>query len=93
MGLTLPATPEPSANYVSYKKVGDLSFSSPAKTRAIRMGASPRGKAKRVGFDIEGTGGSRLALGYGQPRYRRHQSQTTEMCAAAGLNRGRPRPR
>jgi site-specific DNA recombinase len=28
-----------------------------------------------------------------KPRYRRHQSQTTEMYAAAGLNRGRPRPR
>ena len=26
MGLTLPATPEPSANYVFYKKVGDLVF-------------------------------------------------------------------
>ena len=26
MGLTLPATPKPSANYVSYKKVDDLVF-------------------------------------------------------------------
>ena len=26
MGLTLPATPKPLANYVSYKKVGDLAF-------------------------------------------------------------------
>jgi len=44
MGLVLPATPKPLANYVSYKKVGDLVFLS-GKGLAIRTAALPKARS------------------------------------------------
>jgi enamine deaminase RidA (YjgF/YER057c/UK114 family) len=46
MGLTLPATPKPSANYVSYKKVDDLVFLSGQDPR-YPDGSFAKGKVGR----------------------------------------------
>jgi enamine deaminase RidA (YjgF/YER057c/UK114 family) len=48
MGLTLPATPKPLANYVSYKRVGDLAFLSGQGPR-YPDGSFAKGK---VGRDV-----------------------------------------